>query len=289
MLDRLTSPLEAATPHTSLTPPSSAGANSLQLSHSVGGLPSHPPTNHLEGVQAQPLSLGKEIKQFEEKYEHLVDYVLSAFKAGGISIKKVLKCLRQLQVSLKLQCGKFLQSRAAHLSRASSINELFFLLSQHWDFLNPSLLACLAYRFGDEQTTRSVDEYLGQLREFRMRAKIDNLIDNWIGKIPPGAQEIVMELGEDWRGKSLEQLEEFRTEFSRKHSFGHYVMQLKGIKSSSVDAVFSLPELVDIHSLELESLREFFQEHQVLRILLNGACIFNLQVQQVYPLVCGLQ
>ena len=49
-----------------------------------------PPSQaHLQGVQAQPhsLSLKEEIKQFEEKYEDLVDYVLSAFKAGEFPLK----------------------------------------------------------------------------------------------------------------------------------------------------------------------------------------------------------
>ena len=273
-LGQLTLPLEAAPP-TPLPKPTSVAANSLEL-------PSQAPTNHLEGTQAQPLSLKEEIDQFEEKYEDLVDCVLSAFKAGTVSIKRVLKCLRQLPVSLKLQCGEFLRSQAGHLCRASSIDELFFILSPHWDFLNPSLLAHLAYRFGDEHTIRSVDEYLGELREFRMRTKINNFIDIWTGILPSDTQEIVMELGENWREKSLEQLVEVLMEVSRKRWFGGYVMRLKGIQQSSVDVVLSLPESVDIHSLELESLREFFQEHQVLRILLNGVCVFNLQLQQVY-------
>ena len=283
-LGQLTIPLEAAPPtphpHTPLTPltqPSSVGTNSPEL-------PSQAPTNHLE---AQPLSLKEEIEQFEEKYEDLVDYVLSAFKTGKVSVKRVLKCLRQLPVSLKLQCGEFLRSQAGHLCRASTIDELFFILSPHWDFLNPSLLAHLAHRFGDDQTIRSVDEYLGELKEFRMRININSFIDMWTGILPPDTQEIVMELGDNWREQSLEKLEEFRIEVSRKRCFEDYVMPLKRIKVSSVDAIFSLPESVDIPSLELESLRTFFREHQVLRILLNGACILNLQLQQVYLSVCA--
>ena len=178
---------------------------------------------------------------FEEKYEDLVNNVLSAFKTGGVSIKRVLKGLRQLPVSLKLECSEFLQSQAARLSRVSSIDELFFILSLHWDFLNPSLLAHLAYRFGDEQTVRSVDEYLGELREFRMRTKINDFIYKWTGPLPHDTQEIVMELGDNWREQSLEQLEEFRIEVSRKRCFGDYVMPLKRVNLSSVDAAFSPP------------------------------------------------
>ena len=189
-LGQLISPLEAPplTPPTPLTPPSSVGANSPQLSPNARGLPSQPPTDQLEGAQVQPLSLEEEIKQFEEKFEDLVDYVLSAFKRGGVSLPRVLKCLRQLPVSLKRQFGEFLQSQAARLSRVSSIDELFFILSPYWDFLNPSLLAHLAYRFGDDETIRLVDEYLAELREFRMHTKINNFIDMWTGTLPPDTQ-----------------------------------------------------------------------------------------------------
>jgi len=290
ILGQLTSPLEASpsspppfTPPTPLTPPSSAGNNSPQLSPSGGELPFSPPTNQFKGAQAQPLSLEEEIKQFEEKYEDLVDNVLSAFKTEGVHVKRVLKCLRQLPVSLKLQCGEFFQSQAAHLSQASSIDELFFILSPYWDFLNPSLLAHLAYRFGDDETIRSVNKYLAELREFRMRTKLQSFIDKWTGRLLPDTQEIVMALGDNWREKSLEELEELRIELSHKVWFGDYVMPLKRIKLSSVDAMFSLPESVDIRSLKLESLEDFFRKHQVLRILHNGVHIFNF-VQQVCTL-----
>ena len=288
MLGQLTSLMEAGpptspplTPPTPLTPPSSVDPNSPQHSPSVGGLPSQPPANLLEGAYAQPLSLEEEIDQFEKKYEDLVNYVLSAFKTVGISFRRVLNCLRQLPVSLKLQCSEFLQSQAARLSRVSNIDELFFILSPYWDFLNPSLLAHLANRFGDDQTIRSVEEYLGELREFRIRTKIGDFIDKWTGTLPLDNQEIVVELGDNWREKSVEQLEEFRIKFLHKCFLEDYVMPLKRIKQSSVDAIFSLPESVDICSLEIESLQNFFQEHQVLRILLNGVCILNLQLQQV--------
>ena len=295
MLDQLTPPLEAVpptppphAPSTPLTEPSSLGANSLELSPSVGEQPFPAPANRLGGTQTQPLCLKEEIEQFEEKYEDLVDYVLNAFKEGKVSIKRVMKCLRQLPVSLKLHFGEFLQKQAALLSRVSSIDELFFILSLHWDFLNPSLLTHLASRFGDEQTRRSVEEYLGELRKFRMRTKIKNFIDRWTGILQPDTQEIVMELGDNWREQSLEQLEEFRIEVSRQRCFANYVMPLKRIKISSVDAIFSLPDSVDIHSLGLESLYKFFRKHQVLRILINGVCIFNLERldQQVYLSVC---
>ena len=87
-----------------------------------------------------------------------------------------------------------------------------------------------------------------------------------------------MELEEDWRRRSLEQLEQFRVGFSREQWLEDYVPPVKRIKVSSVDAVFSLPRSIDGHNLHLEDLQEFFLAHQVLRVLLDGVCILDLQV-----------
>ena len=241
ILGQLT-PLEATppTPSTPLIPQSIVGTNSPQPSTGVGGLPSHPHPIH-PFAQAQPLSLEEEIKQFEKKYKDLVNCVLSSFKTEGVSIRRVLNYLRQLPVSLKLRCGEFLQSQAARLSRASSIDELFFILSPYWDFLNPSLLAYLAHRFSDDETIRLVDEYLAELKEFRMQTKINKFIDKWTGRLLPDTQEIFMKLGDDWREQSLEELEELRIEVSCKGSFEDSVMPLKSIRVSSVDAIYSPP------------------------------------------------
>lgn len=233
MLGRLISRLEPVppTPAIHLTLQSNVGATSPPLAPSVKELPSQPLPNYLESGQALPLSLEEERKQFENKYEDLVAYILSGFKTGEVSVKEVLECLLQLPVSLKLQYDEFLQSRAAHLSQASSFDELFSILSPFWNFLNPSLLIHLALRFGDGQTRSSVNEYSGQLKEFRMRNKIKHYIDMLL----PDAKEIVTKSGDNWMEKNLEQLEEFRIEVSRKCRFGRY------LTIPSVDAKFSPP------------------------------------------------
>ena len=145
--------------------------------------------------------------------------------------------LEWLPVPLKRQYGELLQSQEAHLSQDSSIDELFFKLTPLWDFLNPSLLAYLTLRVGNEQTISLVDKYLAELREFRMRTKINNFINRWTGTLLPDTQEIVMKLGENWREQSLEQLEELRNKVSHTGGFKDSAMS----KASSVDAMVTPP------------------------------------------------
>ena len=308
MIGQLTrAPPPEATPSVApLTPQSSVGADSPQPSPSIEELSSQPPTyqppsqpptyqlpsqplTHLESAQAQPLSIEEEIKEFEEKYARLVQSVLVAFQQGSVSFNDIQASLMALPTYLKPQFSSLLQSKARQLSEASSISELFFILSgsPYWDFYNPYLLSLLVEEFGNRQTKQRKDKYLEELRAFRMRIKVVDFIGKWTGASQPDTQELVVELGEVWRNRNLEQLEQFRITLSRKRSLENSVLpSTKCLRVSSINAVFSLPKSIDRHNLHLEDLQEFFLAHLILRVSLNGVCILDLRVCTQLPLSC---
>jgi len=225
----------------------------------------------------QPLGIEEEIKQFEEKYRNLVHSVLVAFQQGSVSFRDIQACLMALPISRQLQLGNLLQSKTRQLFQASSIKELFLILSEtpYWNFLNPSLLSHLVEEFSDGQTKQQKNKYLEELRGFRMRTKVDDFMGKWTGTSQPDTQELVVELDEVWRKRNLEQLEQFRMKFSHAQSLEDSGLPFK---VPSINAVFSLPKSVDGHSLHLEDLWEFFLAHKVLRVSLNGDCILVFQV-----------
>ena len=250
-------------------------ADSHEQSPIVGNLSSRLSPSQLKCAQSHLSNLGKEIKELEEKYQVLTDEVLSAFERENVSVNRIKSYLRQLPVSLKVQCNEFLQSQRSCLINASSVDELFWILSAYWDFINPSLLVHLVYKFGDDKTKALVDIYMEELRGFRIRTKVKDFINQWTGQTLSDFQTITVVLKDDWKECSLEQLEEFQNGLSCKRWLQSYVLRFDGIKDACVAAVFSLPKAID---LDLESVQDFFQEHQVLRVFLNGVCIINLQV-----------
>ena len=244
------------------------------------------PTPPPEAPPSAPgLSLEDEIREFEEKYANLVRSVLVAFQQGSVSFRDIRACLMALPISLKLQLGNLLQNNASQLSQASSISELFLILSgtSYWNFLNPNLLSHLVEKFGDGQTKQLKDKYLEELRGFRTRTTIEDFPGKWTGPSETDTQELVVELEEEhWRKRNLEDLEQFRVGFSRMLSRKRLLEDLglpcKCVRVSCINAVFSLPKSIDGDNLHLEDLREFFLEHQVLRVSLDGVCILDLRV-----------
>jgi len=104
-----------------------------------------------------------------------------------------------LPISLKLQLGNLLESKACQLSHASSISELFLILSgtSYWNFLNPNLFSHLVEKFGDGQTKQLKDKYLGELKGFQMLTIIEDFLGKWTGPLETDTQELVMELEDD--------------------------------------------------------------------------------------------
>ena len=256
MLDHPTCSLEA-TPITPLPLP-------------IPSTPEELSSQLLECSQPQSLTIKKEIDELKKKYETLTSDVLNAFKRGKLSVEDIMQHIRQLPDPLKQQCRKFILDQASSLSRASSIEEIFLILSFYWDFLNPGLLVHLTDRFDQAKTL--VDKYMKDLRGFQKRTKLKDLINVLTSPARPNSDQIVMVLKDKWKERSLEDFEEFRDKMSLKQRL---MMRFDGIIEGCRAAIFTTPKAVD---LELENLHEFFQEHQILRVFLNGACIVNLQV-----------
>ena len=111
-----------------------------------------------------------------------------------------------------------------------------------------------------------------ELRGFRRRTKLKDFINQWTSHARHDFHKIVVVLKDEWKERNLEDLEGFRDKLSLKQWL---MLRFDGIVEGCMAAMFSFPKAAD---LELESLHGFFQKYQILRVFLNGACIFNLQV-----------
>ena len=230
--------------------------------------------------------LERKYDELERKYDDLVDEVEDSLTKAGTDLSRVKKRIIRLPVSLKNLHWDLLEPEAtAAIENTTSIKGLFnFLHSRHWDFLNCELLCHIVDRFGDPETIRSKEKYLDELRRFRTKTKLRDLI-RWTGtryaKILPAEKELVLIMGEEWRERTLEDLEQFRIEFSRQCSINSYAMPFRGVKKGCIAVTFALPSSVDIAALCLQDLLEFLKQHDVLRIMADGSCILDTTIPKV--------
>ena len=133
---------------------STGSANLPQTTlHRPPPIPPLPPTSPpVAAEQFSPgyTSLEEEIERLDEEYTEIESLVLEMIKEHKVPHKTMLKWIQVLPMTLKSQFSELLQRNAKALCSASSVDELFLIVSPYWNSLHPTLLVHLIKKLANE-------------------------------------------------------------------------------------------------------------------------------------------
>ena len=217
-----------------------------------------------------------QIDQLDQQYIEIETLVLKTIKNRDIPLDEVMDWVRFPPTRLRTQFAELLRQQATVISSASSVDELFSFLSSYWNLFHPARLQHLVNKLGDEVIKSRMDRYMADLHHFRIQTTLGDFLDKWVGEIPPGYQEFVLELGEEWRTKTVEDFEQFQVRLSRLQSFGGGRMSImRTAKSSSVLIVLAFPQQLFPLNLRQKALHNFLRDENVLRVMIDGRYVFD--------------
>ena len=248
----------------------------LALPHSKQPVQSTPSPSPVGTVGEPSCGLEGQIDQLDQQYIKIETLVLETIKAQKLPLDKVLNWIRFPPTKLRTQFADFLQSRAKLLSSSTSVDELFTIVSSYWNLFHPALLQHLVNKLGDKDIKSRMDRYMADLHHFRIQTTLGDFLDKWVGDIPPGYQEFVLELGEEWRKKTVEDFEQFRIRLSRLQSFGGGHMSfMKTAKSSSILVTLALPTQLFPLDMRQKNLHKFLRDEDIIRVMVDGQYVFD--------------
>ena len=203
--------------------------------------------------------------------------VLWTIKNCEVPLNEVLNWIRFLPASLTTQFAELLRQQATVILKAASIDELFCFLSTYWNLFHPALLQHLVNKLGYKDIVKSrTGHYMDNLHHFCIQTSLGDFLDKWIGEIPQGYQEFVLVLGEEWRKKTVEDLEQSRIRLSRLQSFGDgHMLFMKTAKFSSILVVLALPDQVFPIDLRQTVVHQLLRDENVKRVGVEGKCLFD--------------
>ena len=226
----------------------------------------------------QSCDLEVQIDRLDQQYIEIETVVLRTIKIREIPLDEVLNWIRFPPTSLRTQFADFLRSQAKLLFSSTTVDELFAIVSSYWNLFHPALLQHLVNKLGDQGIKSRMDRYMDNLYHFRIQTALGDFLDKWVGEIPPGYQEFVLELGEEWREKTVEEFEQFRIRLSRLQSFGGGHMSfMKTAKSSSILVVLALPEVLFPINLRQTVVHSFLRDENIVRVMVDGQCVLDLE------------
>ena len=237
-------------------------------------------TTATEPFSPVSISLEEEIERLDEEYAEIESLVLKTLKFRNVPHKTMLEWIQVLPMTLKSQFSELLQRNAKALSNASNVDELFIIISPYWNSLHPTLLAHLVKKLADEKLKSRMQKYTDDLSKFRVRTRLGDFIEKWAGGVPPGFDEFVLELGEEWRERTVEDLEQFRVRLSWQQCIGGHMTYMKKVMSGSILVALALPQYCFPLNFD-DDMRKILKEEDVLGVYVGGLCILDVHQHEV--------
>ena len=246
-----------------------------------------PPFSPSMEPYSSSISIKEEIERLDEEYTEIENLLLETIKHHNVPHTTMLKWIQVLPMALKSQFSELLQMKAKDLCNASSVDELYIIVSPYWNLLHPTLLEHLIKRLADGQLRNRMNRYTDDLYKFRIRTKLGDFIEKWIGGAPPGFDDFAMELGEEWRERTLEDLEQFRIRLYRQQFIGGHMIYMRKVTPGSIFVELALPH--DCFPLTLdEGAQKFLREENVHGVYVNRQCVLYLHHQVSIFCSCAL-
>ena len=221
------------------------------------------------------LSVEDEVEKLEGEFLAMESSFFKTMHTRNVTPNELRGWILVLPSKLKKSFAQLLRSDAASLSDAKTIDELYPILSPYWNTLHPALLEHVINMLEDEELVCQKEQYLKKLQDFRCRTTVGDFMDQWVSEIPQDYYEITLEMKDNWREKTLEDLERFRNQMNRLQCLeGHMVER---VKSSSILLVLGVPEHLFPLNVRDKDLCHLLREEGVLRVMVDGECVLDIE------------
>ena len=184
--------------------------------------------------------------------------------------------MMQMNVSQRYEYQQFLKCCLMKLEPGTTTDDLLCHLSMYWDFLNYGLLEHTVNIFGDAPLQKDMEDYIDNLKTFRMNTKLCDFIDNWPvqGQDPPKAdfKHFVIKMKKNWEECTLEDIEKFKGTLTRKFFVPGFALLLREANKGCVSITWYTPAAIaktlreNLPNIEIK----FFKTHGILQVSISG-------------------
>ena len=209
---------------------------------------SAPPTEQLVHTSAKrEREVRQEIDTLKGMYDDLLMKTVESFKEKHAVTPTFLSRLRTsigiLPSSLKDEHIHFLEMKASEIANATSIDELFIIVSCYSDFYNNSLVAHIIRKFGDDKLREDLQKYTAEFETFCSHTNLSDFVAALTKshEIPPDFSELVLKMGPQWELRTLMDLEEFHKTLKGRSFLASYAVRLMRGKTGSIFLIWSVP------------------------------------------------
>lgn len=234
----------------------------------------------------------KKIEKLEDMFRSLIKSMREQLDAKNKDVADVHDTLLALPPSLSVVYSPYLEEKFHSLEKCETQREFFFKLNTCWNFIDCDLLKHIINKHGDDELKSKMENYLSELQDFRNSTTVYQLIKTWEpiygpSSIPKGYKEFVMQLNQDPKECTIQELESLRKDTSRSicnAPLSIAAMILYEISGGSVTVVWIVAEkVIDMLSSSITQLIDFklIKRYEIVCMALDGCVFYPLNTLQV--------
>ena len=227
----------------------------------------------LKGVAA----VQADITQLRSQFKALEDATQVHLQRRNIPVSKLTDVIYSLPTAKKELHQEFLMKFADQFENSETISVVFRRLDTHnyWDYLNIDILNHIITEFSLPSHTQ-LQVYKEKQQHFMEETTVEEFYETEGDRqhIEPPAGFTKLITKHKWKSPIyLKEVDDFRVQFARKYDLREWAVILMSVWGGSVIITMMVPE--SVIPLVNSTGTEFFKEHSIVHLLLNGTCIYK--------------
>ena len=220
--------------------------------------------------------LKEEINMLEEKFSKLEDRTENIIVKKKIRVSSLNRCLSKLPCSNKTLHREFLKHIFPKMDDNSDFDAVWNVLCRYWNFLNYTLLAYLATKFGNQELVDDFEQYKEELKEFRCKTYLRRftryLRERKHSLSNRKLKKLVINWQKSWKTCTLEDLETSKDNVTEKFFIPEYSFYIMDAEESSISVTWAIPDVI------VAALKESFRRTEMIefcrtKLAITSVCI----------------
>ena len=232
-------------------------------------------------IEEKEMTKEKE-KQLEKTFDDIILHAQEDMIRNKIKIRYLRHSIIRLPGDLKREHEFFVEKVKTELKKAESIEDIFLILDDYWDYLNYSLLEHIVDRHvSSDEVKKEMTEYAKEISSFRMKTRLNIFyhVHKRIPKVDEKFRSVVTKQAVSWSTATLEDVEKFRNDLCSELSLQTFSLQLAVVARGCVEITWLVPPSLVAYVKESMKLSSpTMRSHHVSKLTIDGFIAYDTTI-----------
>ena len=221
----------------------------------------------------------EEIKQLEKTFDDIIICAQDDMMQNKVEVRHLRHSIVRLPRHLKCEHQFFVQKVRKKLEKAKTIEAIFLIVDDYWDFLNYSILEHIIDRHASDDVKTKMAEYVEQIKSFRRGTRLKVFSQVYKRKprnVDEKLRKLISTQKVNWSTATLEDAERFRNDFCSELSLFDFSLELAVVTQGCVEITWLVPESLVAYiqkSVKLSS--PTMRNHHISHLTIDGFVVYD--------------